>query len=418
MSAWGSNRYAPLSEWYSGPTKRDRQQDQRMAGLERKLDALLKGRSQPPAVQHNKETNKNSQTQNGKTLPVTSLCTEKPTEKTVWICNECACPHDNAKKIVCRFCRHKRVIPSVVGEAGAPPSSDRASNSASADPRQPAANAGGPITKNWAIALLRKRGAGALSPADVPTDHAVAHSSLSPATSPASTLSALESKRLKLAHSIEVTRDAGASDSVIAALQAELDALVEPKVGEEEMDQGKLLQLRAKQQAHHQHALATLTQELSAVKQQIDVLSAKASQIQDATARLEKEHESNLHTIDQAIANSNARPSCNSAPPQPTTAQVVSQSLQEALQHQDFCGADPQTAEILRLFSKKVVEIEAVKAVSPVGGVGTGMSHFASCLPSSGVAASSAPMPSTSSLGADMEMSEDGNDRTFVGISG
>ena len=43
MTSWGSNRYAPLSEWYSRPSKRELQQDKRLAGLERKLDAILNG---------------------------------------------------------------------------------------------------------------------------------------------------------------------------------------------------------------------------------------------------------------------------------------------------------------------------------------------------------------------------------------
>ena len=70
--------------------------------------------------------------------------------------------------------------------------------------------------------------------------------------------SLVESKRTKLIHSIEVARDAGASHAIISALQADLVSLLEPKVGQDEMDQDRLLQLRAKQQAHHQSELDTL----------------------------------------------------------------------------------------------------------------------------------------------------------------
>ena len=73
--------------------------------------------------------------------------------------------------------------------------------------------------------------------------------------------SLVESKCTKLIHSIEVARDAGASHAVISALQADLDSLPELKVGQDEMDQGRLLQLRAKQQAHHQSEMDALNQE-------------------------------------------------------------------------------------------------------------------------------------------------------------
>ena len=339
-----------------------------------------------------------------------TLCTEKPTHKTCWICNECACPHDNNRKLVCRFCGHKRVVaptaevpssaPAAAGcNSPAPDSTPVPATSAMSPSASPSA---GPISKGWAVALLRKRGVEA-------TPTTATSQPLAPPS---------ETKREKLLHSIEVAKEAGASDAVITALQSDLNSMPEPKVGQDEMDQGKLLQLRAKQQAHHQAELDALNSELSAIQLQIDVLSAKASQLQENAKQLAIAHQSNMTTIDQAIAKIDSPAISHSlslttpsAPVQPTTAQVVSQSLQEALRHQDFCGADPQTAEILRLFLKKVVELEAVKAVSPA-------THFASDLPSSVASTISAPMLSTSSLEADIEMSEDANNRSFVGISG
>ena len=112
---------------------------------------------------------------------------------------------------------------------------------------------------------------------------------------------ASETKRAKLVQSIEIARDAGASTAVISALQTELDAIPTPKIGQDEMDLGSLLQLRAKQQAHHQAELETGQQEISAIQLQIQVLTANVTRLQEATRIMEDEHQANMTKIDQSI---------------------------------------------------------------------------------------------------------------------
>ena len=154
-----------------------------------------------------------------------------------------------------------------------------------------------------------------------------------------------EEKRAKLLHSIEMARDAGASTVVICALQADLDAIPTPKVGQEEMDLGSLLRLRAKQQAHHQTELEASKHEISAVQQQIQILTANVTRLQDATKTMEEEHLANMEKIDQAIAK--LRPQAvsssligdHAAPAAETTpskAQVLSEALGNAVNDNTF----------------------------------------------------------------------------------
>ena len=342
-----SNRYAPLSEWYSRPSKREHQQDKRLAGLERKLDALLSGNAALSATRpHKKPAATDFHTaQAGKTV---RMCSEKPTVKTVWVCNECACPHDNARKLVCWWCKHKRPDPQLMesSPAAQPCAADaRAVGSSGSASCSSAVGPTGPMSKGWAVALLRKHGA-LSSPApagDTPVTSPGGTASATPASPvlPASTASSVDSKRAKLFQIIQSAKDANASSAVIAALQADLDSIPESKVGQLEMDQGRLLQLRAKQQSHHQAQLDALNQELSAVHAQIEILNASAAKLQDSADQLMAEHVSNLAMIDQAIGNlepqRNAQASHGGmdldggACLMPSTAQVLSDTLGKAI---------------------------------------------------------------------------------------
>ena len=234
----------------------------------------------------------------------------------------------------------------------------------------------------------------------------------------------VESKRTKLIHSIEVARDAGASHAVISALQADLDSLPEPKVGQDEMDQGRLLQLRAKQQAHYQSELDALNQELSAVQLQIEVLTSKASQLQETAKTMASQHQSNLATIDQAIAKVDpllvAHPSRDGSGQEgialsaPSFAQVLSETLGTAVNDSSFfTNVSPEHQAAIKQFCSKVTSHFATNSSSV-----SSASRFASGLPSPVCTTSSTSMPVVS----DMEGIEDSmpadNHRSFVGISG
>ena len=203
----------------------------------------------------------------------------------------------------------------------------------------------GPISKPWAVSLLRKQGV------QVTSDEALREHPSSPgendvaSNATSSGVLALETKRAKLTHSIEIARDAGASAAVISSLQADLDAIPPPKIGEDEMDLGSLLQLRAKQQAHHQAKLETSQQEVSAIQQQIQVLTASVTRLQEATKVLEGEHQANMAKIDQAIAKIRLQAVGSSPIGQldasmldstPSKAQVLSEALGNAVNDNTF----------------------------------------------------------------------------------
>ena len=231
------------------------------------------------------------------------------------------------------------------------------------------------MTKGWAVALLRKHGA-LSSPAPANGAVSTANAEAPSATTTHATHSTpiVESRRAKLSQIIEAAREANASSSVIAALQADLDSVPEPKVGQAEMDQGRLLQLRAKQQTHHQAQLDTLNQELSAVQAQIEVLRSTAAKLQESANQLMVEHQSNLSTIDQAIANLD--PQRNSQVSRadtelvagacliPNTAQVLSEALGKAVNDPSFfCHVPAEHQAIVKSFCANVTT--AIAAAQP-----------------------------------------------------
>ena len=140
------------------------------------------------------------------------------------------------------------------------------------------------------------------------------------------------------------------------------------------MDQGRLLQLRAKQQAHHQAQLDTLNQELSAVQAQIEVLRSTAAKLQESANQLMVEHQSNLSTIDQAIANLD--PQRNSqvsrvdmelvgnACVMPNTAQMLSETLGKAVNDPSFfCNVPAEHQATVKSFCANVTT--AIAAAQP-----------------------------------------------------
>ena len=400
-----------------------------MAGLEKKLEALLKNARtslQPSAEPSVAKRGKYGKAEGQRS---SKMCSEKPTQKTIWICSECACPHDNPRKLVCRWCGHKRQPPSSCESTGSPAPAVVGASPALVPVLPTAASSAtssvpsGRIAKSWAVALLRKQGVEVSTNPVLQDTASCTRESTASDLSPVSPLPS-EEKRLKLVHSIEVARDAGASAAVISALQADLDAIPTPKVGQEEMDLGSLLQLRAKQQAHHHAELNARTQEISAIQLQIRVLTTNVERLQDAAKTLEIEHKANMAKIDQAIAKirtqAGAMPSGESDLPlpdsTPSKAQVLSEALGNAVNDTAFfTNVSPDHQAAIKSFCALVTTAYAAR---DQGSSVSSASHFASGVPSPVCATGSTPMPVVSGMeGIEDSMPED-NRRSFVGISG
>ena len=191
---------------------------------------------------------------------------------------------------------------------------------------------------------------------------------------------------------------------VISALQADLDSLLEPKVGQDEMDQGRLLQLRAKQEAHHQSEIDAVNQELSAVQSQIEVLNSKAAQLNEVAEQTAIKHQGDMATIDQAIAKvvpvqgakANAAPIVSQA----TTAQVLSATLGTAVNDPTFLSSlSPEHQAAIKSFCAQVT------------------AHFATDHPIPSSSASDVSMTEASMSGgaAEVSLGNDLNPHNFVG---
>ena len=241
MSAWGQNRYAPLSgDWYNHRTKREVQQDRRMADLEKKLGALLKT-SQTPAARAQNKPNRNMGT-----------CSEKPSNDTMWICAHCTCPHSNANKLVCRWCGIKRAATPAMSIP--PPASGGSAHSAgslSASASCPSVLlpviTPGPIDKPWMKRVLASAPSADSTGAPICLD--------SPNTA---LLDASADKRAQLENMLSSAKSSGLGDELIKHIQADLDSLPAPQSSSQLQEAGRLYQEKAKQEKHFSSQLALL----------------------------------------------------------------------------------------------------------------------------------------------------------------
>ena len=408
MSTWHHNRYAPLSDWYHGQSQKDVRQDRKMASLEKKLDALLK-------------TSSSAKSDRKRAHP--GPCLEASTPDTVWVCSSCNCPHNNIRKVVCRWCGQKRTE-GVHASQKDPKNSAAASTSVSASASWPSilvpSLTPGPIDKPWMKRVLAASSTSA--------DSGSADSGLSRSAGTAG-LEAATGKRAQLENMLAIAKSSGLAEELIKHIQADLDALPVPQNNSQLQEAGRLYQEKAKQEKHFASQMASLDVQFENIRKQREHLDTLEKQLVVTRQELEAQHAGNMERIDAAInvrvsphtpiTSSGAETLRLDPVSQATTAQVLSATLGTAVNDTSFLSnVPPEHHAAIKNFCAQVTSHFAIGQSSAAPTLGTSTSHFASSLPSSGATTISAPMPSTSSLGADIEMSDDGGDRPFVGISG
>ena len=402
MASWSSSsRHAPFSVWDSRPSKREIQQDRRMAELEKKLQSLLKDATSQSRSPSSKKERTNS-----------GACPEVSTPDTVWVCSFCNCPHHNPKKVVCRWCGKKRVLASDTNNAGSRSSAAPAASipvSTAFPPVILPATSPGPIDKPWMKKILS---GGLLTQSSTAAE--------ATASSPSPVDPSCD-KRQQLEKLLADARASGCGEDLLKLLQKELEALPAPQVGGQLQETGRLYQVKAKQEKHHSSQIAALDEQFENLNKQRQQLDELEKQLCEQRKQLEAQHALNMERIDAAI---NTRVSANpgavlgslssfspgavhasqahAAPlvSQATTAQVLSATLGTAVNDPSlFCSHPPEHQAAIKQFCAQVT------------------SHFATDRPLLSSSVSDAPMSEAgiSGIAAEVSCPDDLNPHNFVG---
>ena len=246
-----------------------------MAGLEKKMDALLRSSSSASSPTALKK--------HGNSGP----CPEKPSSDTMWICTQCNCPHNNVRKLVCRWCNHKRSSPvqSNVSNASAPLAAEQVRSTADAAPVVLPKLTPGPIEKPWMKKIL---GASSMASSPQHADSAFASPVARSDTQPvAGVTDASANKRAHLQQLLESAKAGCLSEDLIKNIQRELEALPTPQVGGQLQEAGRLYQEKAKQERHHASQLLALDAQFENIAKQRLKLDELEQQLQQQRKQAE-----------------------------------------------------------------------------------------------------------------------------------
>ena len=322
-----------------------------MAGLEKKLNTLLK--SSATATSGVKPKN-------------ASPCTEQPTAETMWIRSRCTCPHSNARKVVCRWCGQKRQADSTSAQSTplAPNSVPGSENSSSLLPVSVVVPklTPGPIEKPWMKRILAATSA--------PADPNLANSGLS-GSADTSCLEAAAGKRAQLESMLAAAKSSGLAEELIKHIQADLDALPLPQSNSQLQEAGRLYQEKAKQEKHFSSQMASLDVQFENIRKQREQLDILEKQLSATRQELEAQHVGNMERIDAAInervsahtpmAGSGAATLRPDSVSQATTAQVLSATLGSAVSELSFfANVPPEHQAVIKAFCAQVTSHYAI----------------------------------------------------------
>ena len=414
MASWHSTpvHRAPFSDWYSQPSKREMRQEKRMASIEKQLQALLKGASSVTPLQKSSSQ---------KHIANAGACPEQPASDTVWICSFCDCPHNNPKKVVCRWCGRRRTTTSGSSTVGlSAPATDipSVSVSASVPPVVLPAITPGPVDKPWMKRILSS--APSVAEPSAPTDLT---------STPTAPVDASLEKRRQLEKVLADAKTSGCGEDLLKLIQKELDALPTPQVGGQLQEAGRLYQEKGKQEKHYSSQIAALDKQFENLDKQRQQLDELGKQLREQRTQLEAQHTLNMERIDAAI---NARVSTSPGAPlgtssslslasslvsqahsfpftsRATTAQVLSETLGTAVNDSSFfSNVPPEHQMAIKSFCAQVTAHFAADNPSMPASV----SDRLASLPES-LASSDSPMaidPTSMSVPDDM------NPHNFVG---